>query len=262
MIPKADIIAWRQTAPWISDAQVEQDLIMSRMLVAIFGNVYLSNRLAFRGGTALHKLYFQPTRRYSEDLDLIQIEAGPIGKTLDVLQKVLNPFLGVPKRKRGEDSVTLIYRVESEGLPVIPLRFKVEINTREHFSVLGFQKVAFEVHSRWFRGNCDINTFGLEELLATKTRALYQRRKGRDLFDLWLGITEAKCDPELVVQILKKYLEREGTTIDPKDFEKNLREKLKHPGFTSDLKPLLTADILYNDKIALSVIQREIVSKL
>jgi len=262
VIPKADIIAWRQTAPWVSDAQVEQDLIMSRMLVAIFGNEYLSSRLAFRGGTALHKLYFQPPRRYSEDLDLIQIEAGPIGEILDALQGVLNPFLGAPKRKRGEDSVTLAYRAASEGPPVIPLRFKVEINTREHFSVLGFQRVSFDIASRWFSGACSITTFGLEELLATKTRALYQRRKSRDLFDLWLGITEAKCDPELVVQILKKYLEREGTTIDPKDFEKNLREKLKHPGFASDLKPLLAADIVYNDKIALSVIQREIVSKL
>lgn len=262
MIPKADIVAWRQKAPWVSDAQVEQDLIMSRTLVAIFGNEFLANELAFRGGTALHKLYFKPPRRYSEDLDLVQIEAGPIGEILDVLQKVLNPFLGVPKRKRGEDSVTLTYRVESEGLPVIPLRLKVEINTREHFSVLGFQKVPFGVKSRWFSGSCSITTFGLEELLATKTRALYQRRKGRDLFDLWLGFTEAKCDPELVVQILKKYLEHEGTTIDPNDFEKNLREKLKHSGFLSDLKPLLAADILYNDKVAFSIIQRVIVSKL
>jgi hypothetical protein len=33
MIPKADILAWRQAAPWVSDAQVEQDLIISRVLV-------------------------------------------------------------------------------------------------------------------------------------------------------------------------------------------------------------------------------------
>jgi len=32
VIPKADIIAWRQVAPWVSDAQVEQDLIISRAL--------------------------------------------------------------------------------------------------------------------------------------------------------------------------------------------------------------------------------------
>ena len=59
MIPKADIVAWRQVAPWISDAQIEQDLIISRTLVSMFQDAVLSEHLAFRGGTALHKLYFK-----------------------------------------------------------------------------------------------------------------------------------------------------------------------------------------------------------
>jgi len=66
VIPKAHIVAWRQVAPWVSDAQVEQDLIMSRALVAIYENSVLASSLAFRGGTALHKLYFKQARRYSD----------------------------------------------------------------------------------------------------------------------------------------------------------------------------------------------------
>jgi predicted nucleotidyltransferase component of viral defense system len=57
MIPKADIVAWRQTAPWVSDAQVEQDLIISRALVCMFQDTSISEQLAFKGGTALHKLF-------------------------------------------------------------------------------------------------------------------------------------------------------------------------------------------------------------
>jgi hypothetical protein len=72
MIPKADIVAWRQTAPWISDVQVEQDLVISRVLVSMFQDAVISEQLAFRGGTALHKLYLNPARRYSEDIDLVQ----------------------------------------------------------------------------------------------------------------------------------------------------------------------------------------------
>ncbi len=45
-----------------------------------------------------------------------------------------------------------------------------------------------------FRRDCEVTTFQQEELLATKVRALYQRRKGRDLFDLWLGLTAGKAD--------------------------------------------------------------------
>ena len=39
--------------------------------------------------------------------------------------------------------------------------------------------------SPWFTGATDIITYELDELMATKLRALYQRRKGRDLFDIW-----------------------------------------------------------------------------
>ena len=262
MIPKADIVAWRHTAPWVSDAQVEQDLILSRILVEIFSNDFLGKKLAFRGGTALHKLYFKPARRYSEDIDLVQTEQEPIGEILDALQAILNPFLGEPKRKFSEDAVTVTYKAESEGPPVVPLRFKIEINTREHFSVLGLEKVFFEVRSRWFGGSCTIVTYVLDELLATKTRALYQRRKGRDLFDLWLGITEAMSDPSRIIQILNIYLEKEGTIINSKDFEKNLQEKMKHPGFISDLKPLLAADIVYDAQAAHTLIRDRIISRM
>ena len=36
MIPEAAITHWRNVAPWPQDAQVEQDLILSRALVEIF----------------------------------------------------------------------------------------------------------------------------------------------------------------------------------------------------------------------------------
>jgi predicted nucleotidyltransferase component of viral defense system len=138
VIPRAHIIAWRQVAPWVSDAQVEQDLIISRALVAIFENALLSKQHSFRGGTALHKIYCKPAKRYSEDIDLVQIAAGSIGPILDNLQETLNIFLGVPKRKQTEDAAALNYRLESEGPPVVPMKLKIEINTREHEAYRGY----------------------------------------------------------------------------------------------------------------------------
>jgi len=246
VIPKADIVAWRRFAPWVNDAQVEQDLIISRALVAIFQSPLLAARLAFRGGTALHKLYFDIPRRYSEDIDLVQIIPAPIGQVIDSLQELLNGFLGAPRRKQTEQSVILTYRMESEGPPVVQIRLKVEINTREHFAVEGYQKQPFGVASRWFKGGCEITTYTLEELLATKLRALYQRRKGRDLFDLWLGVTEGKADVGRIIHVFKKYMETEGQTVDSMHYEKNLQEKLRHRGFLSDLNPLLPADATYD----------------
>jgi len=262
VIPKADIVAWRRFAPWVNDAQVEQDLIISRALVAIFQSPLLAARLAFRGGTALHKLYFDIPRRYSEDIDLVQIIPAPIGQVIDSLQELLNGFLGAPRRKQTEQSVILTYRMESEGPPVVQIRLKVEINTREHFAVEGYQKQPFGVASRWFKGGCEITTYTLEELLATKLRALYQRRKGRDLFDLWLGVTEGKADVGRIIHVFKKYMETEGQTVDSMHYEKNLQEKLRHRGFLSDLNPLLPADAIYDVQEAYVLIKKEIVDKL
>ena len=78
MIPQYSIQEWHEQVPWITDAMVEQDLIICRALISIFSDDFLASQLAFRGGTALHKLYLQPQPRYSEDIDLVQITPGPI----------------------------------------------------------------------------------------------------------------------------------------------------------------------------------------
>jgi predicted nucleotidyltransferase component of viral defense system len=157
MIPKADIIAWRQFAPGVTDAQVEQDLIINRVLVAIFKSTLLAEQLAFRGGMALHMLYV---------------------------------------------------------------------------------------------------------VLATKLRALYQRRKGRDLFSLWLGITEGKEDVDKIIPVFKHYMETEGQTVKSMNYEKNLQEKMSHRGFLSDLNPLLPADTKYDVQDAYHCVRGKIIDNL
>jgi len=71
MISRRFIEEWKEKAPWPDNAQVEQDLIIERALVEIFSDDLLRIHFAFRGGTALHKLYLQPQARYSEDIDLV-----------------------------------------------------------------------------------------------------------------------------------------------------------------------------------------------
>lgn len=80
MIPRAHITAWRSKAPWSTDAQVEQDLVICRVIVELFSDEFLKREVAFRGGTALHKLHFNPPSRYSEDIDLVQVNAGPMAR--------------------------------------------------------------------------------------------------------------------------------------------------------------------------------------
>lgn len=91
MIPRDYITEWRAHAPWVQDFQVEQDLVISRALVAIFSHPLLKDALAFRGGTALYKLHLKPAARYSEDIDFVQVNAEPAGLMMEALRSVLDP---------------------------------------------------------------------------------------------------------------------------------------------------------------------------
>ena len=184
MIPYRFINEWRSIAPWQDDAMVEQDLIISRALVELFNNELIANSLAFRGGTALHKLYFSPASRYSEDIDLVQIRPEAIGETFDQIRKVIDPWLGEPRRSLKEGRANLYYRFPAESNPNIKMRLKIEINTREHLAVLKHKTIPYQINSSWFTGETHITSFHLNELLATKLKALYQRKKGRDLYDM------------------------------------------------------------------------------
>jgi predicted nucleotidyltransferase component of viral defense system len=92
MIPKPYIAKWQEHAPWKEFAQVEQDLIISRILLEIFNDEFLKENLAFRGGTALHKLYLKPDSRYSEDIDLVQIHPGPIKPIMKRIKEIITFF--------------------------------------------------------------------------------------------------------------------------------------------------------------------------
>ncbi|MDY0340949.1 MAG: nucleotidyl transferase AbiEii/AbiGii toxin family protein [Coriobacteriia bacterium] len=262
MIPRAQITAWRASAPWPQDEQVEQDLVLSRALTAIFSRPSLREALAFRGGTALHKLHLDPPGRYSEDLDLVQVEAGPIGPVLAELREALDPWLGEPARKQGPASAKLLYRFETTMLPVRRMRVKVEINTREHFSVDGLQHVSFNVENPWHSAAGLVTTFTLEELLATKMRALFQRRKGRDLYDLWLGLTTLDPDEAHIIECLGEYLTRTETAISRAEFEANMVGKLASPDFRADVVPLLRDPAGYDVDVAALLVHDRLIARL
>lgn len=256
MIPRDYVTEWRAEAPWIDDAQVEQDLVISRALVEIFSHPVLRGSLAFRGGTALYKLHVKPPARYSEDIDLVQVNAKPAGPIMDALREVLNPWLGKPRYLQSYGRVTFTYRFNSEEVPPVPLRLKVEINTREHFAVNGFLDIPYKIVSRWFDGTCEIKTYELNELLATKLRALYQRSKGRDLFDLAVALDDPEVDATSIIDIFKAYMELGGHHVTRTQFEKNLAAKRNDRNFAADISPLLSPDYKWDfDAIADKVME-------
>lgn len=236
MIPRRYIEEWREFAPWPENGQIEQDLVIERALIEIFSDPFLNENLAFRGGTALHKLFLKPQARYSEDIDLVQIKTGPIKPILVRLRECL-AFLGTKRSiTTSIHNNTVEYRFETEIQPIIRMRLKIEINCREHFTVLGLQQIPFKVQNGWFSGECMINTYHIEELLGTKLRVLYQRRKGRDLFDLDFALTKLDIDVKKLIQCYTEYINfSDGASPTSKMFIANMIEKMGDDEFRNDI---------------------------
>ena len=261
MIPQAAIIAWREIAPWKTVSMVEQDLIISRAAIDIFNDPILSQKVAFRGGTALHKLFLPPAARYSEDIDLVQMNAEPVGETIDRFREVLH-YLGEPVRKQKHRNTTLIYRFESETPPTVALRLKIEINCREHFTVFGYQSIPFSVESRWFTGQGNLVTYTIEELLGSKMRALFQRKKGRDLFDLWYSLNCQDVNIKNVLRAFDAFIRHNELTIPKEDYIDNIYDKISDPDFRNDIAGLIRPGIDYDINQSFAYLKSHLLPKM
>ena len=248
LIPRAYIQAWSTRAPWPDLRQVEQDLIISRALCDLFSAPALKGKIAFRGGTAIHKLLFERPLRYSEDIDLVQSRAEPIGATVDAIRDALS-WLGKCNRAQAGHSMHLVFKFAPEIAPQTPLKLKVEVNTREHGGLHGLKSYPFEVANDWHHGKAEIASFTPEELFGTKLRALLQRRKNRDLFDLHYGLEHLAIDDDKLVACFYHYLKLEGQPITRAMAEQRMLQKLT-ASLTEDIAPLLQTGVRYGESDA------------
>lgn len=236
MIPQAAIQAWAVDRPWSTLVAVEQDLVLARLIVAFAEHPLLSEELVFRGGTCLHQLVMDRPRRYSEDLDFVRATHSPLKPVLAGIREVAEAVgLEVTSYEISEHPKMRL-RAASETDPNASLRIKMEINTHETAPALPTIRMPFRVSSDWFSGAGEVKTFATPELFATKVRALYQRKKGRDLFDMWLALSELGIPGEEVLGAFGPY---RPTGITAALAEANLRAKLKDRAFRTDLNALV-----------------------
>lgn len=237
MIPRAFITEWQAHVPWAAPVQVEQDLILSRLIVEIAGNELLGEELVMRGGTCLHKLHLSQPYRFSEDLDYVRRTHGGIGQYVTELRAIAERVGLAASRV---DSSGQMVRMLLDAEPTLPpgeIRIKIETNIAETTFFKRTKKIKHVVESRWWSGETHVPTFALDEMMATKFRALYQRRKGRDLFDLWLVLTSEDGTPAEIVAGLDHYMKEDAFTYP--QLRLNLLDKLANANFRSDLEPLL-----------------------
>jgi predicted nucleotidyltransferase component of viral defense system len=135
---------------------------------------------------------------------------------------------------------------------------------QEHFNIIDLVDFPFEVKSEWFSGKSMIKTYSINELLGTKLRALYQRSKGRDLFDLYYSRLNKELDLMQIIECFKEYTTFATKKKPPtkKEFLMNIEKKENDPDFTGDMEALLRPEIKYNQEAAFDWLKNKLIEKI
>lgn len=267
MIPinRQDILAHQRVVPWSAQYQVEQDLLLCRAMVALFDDDFLSSQIAMRGGTLLHKAHLAPASRYSEDIDLVVVGDRPEDHIRLAIRRVLIDVLGTPKtsvwdtlmlalRNAVQPSrvLRMTYSLPSIIEPGRNLDIVVEANVTERTPHRAVVEIPFSFPFREKMIQARLKGYDIHEMLGTKMRAMFQRKRGRDLFDLYWALTKSASpvDPAAIIESFQHYMKQEGNTATRAEFVAILDDHLKDRGFCSDMEPLLRSGIIYTPQSA------------
>ena len=261
-LTQRDILAHQQQVPWPNLRQIEQDLLLCRAMTALFDDGFLKTQVAMRGGTLLHKVHLAPASRYSEDIDLVVIGDRPDEHVRKAINRVLLGVLGRPTSSawqavklavrnavKPSKVLRVNYRVPSVADPRgTPLEIVIEANVTERKSYRPISLLPFAYLFRDEMVATTVNGFEIHEMLGTKMRALFQRRRGRDLFDLYWALTEAvtPVNPAEIIELFLYYLQQEGTVATRDEFIGLLQSHLNDRGFLTDMNALLRTGIAYD----------------
>jgi len=91
---------------------------------------------------------------------------------------------------------------------------------------------------------------------------MYQRKKGRDLFDIWYACENLEIDPERVVEGFNKYLKNAGSTISRENYLTNMEQKIEDNEFLGDTTALLRTDISFDHSVAWELIREKIINRI
>lgn len=202
MIPVQAVTEWQAAHPWENVADVEQDLLLSRLMVEVGRHPQLRRRLALSGGTCIHKLHSPQPGRYSEDLDFVVPKPEHKWQCANLLSGLVKG-LNLPD-VRG-------FKFKKGPFPGVRMDYIDVIGDKRHLKMeiaagpLGDHAIRkeYSTDSSWFQGQTDLLCIPLNAILATKVAAMYGRKKPRDFMDLWFGVSRLGGDPQEIADYFR-----------------------------------------------------------
>ena len=264
-IKKEQIEEWAAKKHFQEEAHAEIDLRLEFLLNATYQKEWLRKHLIFKGGTALHKIHLKENLRFSEDIDL---EHRQNQKMFETINQILHLFEELDMEGKGinqKNNYKILSFYNSE-ITNQRERVKMEIGYKEDFSILGYTEKILDINNVCFASKVLVNTYDINEILSQKTRALYQRFKGRDLYDLFVSRLHPDFDIEKIAKCFIRHMtnKKTGNNMMPveKEFILNIEKKEDNPDFINDIYRCLKTNVEYNQSEAFEWAKKDFVPDL
>lgn len=206
----------------------EKDYVIEWLLKAIYES-NIKDSLIFKGGTAIQKVYFPETWRFSHDLDFTALYSGR--DIMDQLKEVFNDIdekasIKLEFKSFHTTSGSIIANVQFTGPLNAKNRIRLDISLNEKVITEPVLKL---IDSRYPDiGRYDVGVYSLEEILVEKIRSILQGGKSRDYYDVWMLLKVEKFDLEEIGTLLIEKCKSKGIEFRPElIFNKNKLNEAK-----------------------------------
>lgn len=226
MIPRTALQA--RVGEWgLTEEVVEKDYVLGWLLAGIGAHPVLGSTRVFKGGTCLKKCYLE-TYRFSEDLDFTVLEEGPLSpddllpillEMLDTVEQASGLELTsrepvVRLRPGGQSAEGRIYYRGPRSTPG-EARVKLDLTYDEIVAEPTVARVVAHAYEDELPAPSSVRCYAFAEVFAEKLRALAQRARPRDLYDVVNLYRRADLagERELVLSILERKCEFKGIPV-------------------------------------------------
>lgn len=215
----------------VRDQQIEKDYVLSWLLQGISQYKGISDKIAFKGGTVLKKVYFEDYR-YSEDLDFTLLDNAITNRQIfdwfDKVFKYVKEEANIPleiidnnEHQDGGINFYISYAGPLGGTGA-GRRIKVDISRSEHLAFAPTYCPAIINYSDL--EDHKILCYTLEEVIVEKLRSVMQRMQARDFYDIWYLVEVYGMDVTFYHAEFINKTRRKG--LDPGAFHLKLAQRL------------------------------------
>jgi predicted nucleotidyltransferase component of viral defense system len=232
---------------------VEKDYVLGWMLAGISLHPRTRDTWLFKGGTCLKKCYFE-TYRFSEDLDFTLLEAAQVeegflratlaeiaqwiydesGIELPDSARALEIYVNPRGNKSAQGRVGYRGPLQRQGDPP---RIRLDLTNDERVVRAGVRKRVHHPYTDEPADGIHVLAYCFEEVFAEKLRALAERERPRDLYDvIHLHRHETGADRAVMKEILRAKCEFKGIAVPTLEA---LRASPQHGALRADWEQML-----------------------